>query len=109
MVRHDRQQTQVYKVGCPIRRHTRLVHASDPLRLPSRRRSPRPLLLDAAALHHRQLSYSALAAVPIRDQVLPIHIWQAVPVLGVCRRLPELDEQKHAESQQQKRIWHLDV
>jgi hypothetical protein len=65
--------------------------------------------MDTLTLYCGDLPNATLSAIADRNQILSLHIRQAVPLLGLRRRLPELDEQKHTESEQQERIWHLDV
>lgn len=101
LVRHDRQQAQKLsqnrRPGHRI--DARLIYPSAPVRLPARCRGTRAQLLDALAFDNGHIPYATFSATADRNEIISFHLWQAVPMLGMRRRLPELDEQKHTEGQ----------
>jgi hypothetical protein len=82
--------------------HHRPTHSRTlpPRRLSARRRSPRPLILDPPPLNNRVVSRLAVTPTPIRNQILSHHLRQTIPMLGVRRGFPGVDEREHAEGQQ---------
>jgi len=102
---HVRQNAQKAHTG----RRSHHNRTLPPRRLPTRRRSPRPLLMDPPPLYNRRIPHEPISPTAIRNQILPHHIWQTVPMLGVRRRLPEVDAEEHTESQFEERVWGVDV
>ena len=80
-----------------------------PQRLPTRRRPAGPLVVDPPALHHRHIPRETRTLATNRDIRVPAHVRQAVPVLGVRRGLPGVDEGQYTARQQSQRVWAVDV
>jgi hypothetical protein len=105
--RHVGQNAQ--KTHTRSHTHHDANRALPPRRLPTRRRSPRPFLLDAPTLDNGRVPHEPVPTTPIGNQILPHHLRQTIPMLGVRRRLPEMDAEEHAESEFEKRVWRVDV
>lgn len=97
---------------CPLR-HGQEIQARPrphpPVQLPPRRRTTRPLLVDTAALHNRNLPREPSSYATDRDLRLSPYVRQAIPVLGLRRGFPGLDEAQYAAGEQQERVWTVDV
>lgn len=75
----------------PFPDQTRPTPTSIKPRLSARRRSPRPVHLDAPPQPHGQLPGAGEQCAAERDAHVPGHVLAAVPVLGVCGRFPRVD------------------
>lgn len=82
------------------RRHDDVNDAHPARRLPSRRRNPRPLFMDPPALDNCYVPAQPFPAATIRNKVVPVHVWEALPVLGVCRGLSKVDAAEYAAGEQ---------
>lgn len=95
-LRLRRSQTSHHLLLTPHKQPFNHHHPNSRARLPPRRLSPRPFLLDPPALHNRHLPHRPLPTITIRNYLFPQHIRETLSLLGLRRGFPDVDAEKHA-------------
>jgi hypothetical protein len=85
----------------------------NPPRLPTRRRATRPLNLDPPTHHGGHIPRKSICITPRRHAGFPKVLLQAVPLLGVCGRFPDVDGApewtQSAQVEWAEGVWVVDV
>lgn len=110
--RMDGHDEEVYCASGRRDSHSTSEHSVEYIaskRLSTRCRSSGSLVMVTPSLHHRCIPQSTNSTAALRCDYLPIFLLATVSVLGVRFRLPRVDGTEQAKSQQQGRVWKVDV